>query len=75
MNGAWKPKVFSDSVSRWVATELANGGDGGDDWCESMSLRSEHELGTPVPIKTIKAHVFAIRKRMKEASIGGKSDG
>lgn len=67
----WQAKAFSDRVSRWVADELSKGGDGGVEWCESMSLRSLEALGTTVPTATIKAHVFAIRKRLLKAAVGG----
>lgn len=67
----WKAKAFSDRVSRWVADELAKGGDGGAEWCEAMANRSLEALGTSVPAATIKAHVFAIRKRTAKAAVGG----
>lgn len=74
-HNGWKARVFVGRVSRWVAAELDKGGDGGDDWCESMSLRSKDEIGTTVPTGTIKAHVFAIGKRREKAANGGRSDG
>ena len=55
--------------------ELDKGGDGGVKWCEDMMRRSDRELGTHVPVATIKAHVFAIQKRREKAAIGGTTDG
>lgn len=74
-NAGWQAKAFSDRVSRWVATELDKGGDGGVEWCEDLMRRSDRELGTHVPVATIKAHVFAIQKRREKAAIGGTTDG
>lgn len=74
-HAGWQARAFSDRVSRWVAEELAKGGDGGADWCEALVQRSESELGTHVPLAKIEAYVFAIQRRLAKAAIGGKSDG
>lgn len=70
-HNGWKARAFSDRVSRWVAAELAKGGNGDAEWCESMMRRSVKDLSTHVPAATIEAHVFAIRKRLAKAAIGG----
>lgn len=55
-------------VSEWVSGEMAKVPQHGDEFAWDLSRRSRKEIGTEVPVGTIKAHVFAIQKQLAKAA-------
>lgn len=64
----WKTQHLQRRVGEWVAAEMAKVREHGQAFAEDLAHRSRSAIGSEVPVATIKAHVFAIQRRLVKAA-------